>query len=117
MTFLKLIAVLFLFLSLGLSLVLVSFFGLKRFRIHPVDLFFPLLAVSFYIVSDQAFYHSLIPILTLVLSIILLGVSVHFIRSKETFPYQQVVKIFWRIGFIFTLALYLALLGYIFIFA
>ncbi len=117
MTFLKLISVLFLPLSLGLAIVLINLFKLKRFKIHTVDLFFPFLAISFYIVSDHTFYHSLLPLLTLILAIILISVSLFFIRNKKSFPYPQIFKIFWRISFVMTLALYLALVFYIFIFA
>lgn len=103
----------FLVLSFALAIVIVSLFGLRRFKIHPADLVFPFLAIAFYIVSDRIFYHSLIPVLTLILSITFLGVALHFIRQKKSFPYGQVVKIFWRLSFIVTLALYLALLIYV----
>ena len=64
MIFLKIAAILFLFLTLALSIIVVNFFKLQKRGWNFADIAFPLFAFEFYLISDKAYYSSLIPHLT-----------------------------------------------------
>lgn len=109
MLFLRIISVIFIFLDLAISIILVKVLGLRKRGWNFADIAFPLFAFQFYLVSDRAYYHSLLPHLVLALSLLALGISLYFVFKRREFPYKKVLKFFWRAGFILTFLLYLAL--------
>ena len=109
MMLLRIAAVLFIFLTIALSIILIKFLRLKRFGLNFADLAFPMFFLEFYIISDRAFYHSLLPELALALSALAIAITVYFLRVKRSFYYPKFFKFFWRAGFILTFFLYLAM--------
>lgn len=109
MILLKIASVLFIFLTLILSIIAVKVFKLRKFGLNFADLAFPFFAMEFYIISDKAFYHSLLPHLLFVLSGLALAITAYFLRKKQTFYYPKFFKFFWRAGFILTFFMYLAM--------
>ena len=109
MTLLKIASVLFIFLTIILTIIITKLFRLKQFGLNFADLAFPLLVLEFYVISDKAFYHSLLPELTLALSALAIAITVYFLRVKRSFYYPRFFKFFWRAGFILTCFLYLAM--------
>lgn len=105
----KIAAVLFIFLTLILTTITVRLFGLRKYGLNFADLAFPLFVVEFYIISDKAFYHSLLPQLTLALSGLALAISIYFLKKKHSFYFPKFFKFFWRAGFILTFFMYVAL--------
>ncbi|MDO4667175.1 MAG: DUF3397 domain-containing protein [Streptococcus sp.] len=109
MTLLKIASVLFIFLTLILTAIIVRIFGLKKIGINFADLSFPLFIVEFYIISDKAFYHSLLPQLSLALSVLSIAICIYFLKRKRVFYYAKFFKFFWRAGFLLTFFMYLAM--------
>ena len=109
MIFLKVAAILFLFLTLALSIIVVNFFKLQKRGWNFADIAFPLFAFEFYLISDKAYYSSLIPHLTFSLSVLAIGLCLFFLLQKRQFNYKRFFKVFWRAGFILTFLMYLAL--------
>lgn len=109
MTLLKIASVLFIFLTIILTIIITKLFRLKQFGLNFADLAFPLLVLEFYVISDKAFYHSLLPELTSALSTLAIAITVYFLRVKRSFYYTRFFKFFWRAGFILTCFLYLAM--------
>lgn len=114
MIFLKVASVLFIVLNLTISLVIIRLFGLQKRGWNFADIAFPLFAFEFYLISDKAYYNSLLPHLTLALAILALAVAGHFIFRRKDFPYGKYFKFFWRASFILTFLFYLALVISIF---
>lgn len=110
MIFLKIAAILFPILTLMISIIIVKLFGLHKKGRNFADIAFPMLAVEFYLISDKAFYHSLLPHLLFALSLLALGIVVHFVFQRREFSYHRFFKFFWRAGFLLTFFMYLALM-------
>ena len=109
MTLLKIASILFIFLTIILTIIITKLFRLKRFGLNFADLAFPLFVLEFYVLSDRAFYHSLLPELALALSALAIAITIYFLRVKRSFYYPKFFKFFWRAGFILTFFLYLAM--------
>lgn len=115
MILLKIASVLFIFLTLILAIITIKVFRLKKYGLNFADLAFPFFVLEFYIISDKAFYHSLLPQLILVLSGLAIAITVYFLKTKRTFYYPKFFKFFWRAGFLLTFFLYLAMVISLFI--
>ncbi|MBK4779556.1 MULTISPECIES: DUF3397 family protein [Streptococcus] len=111
----KVASVLFIFLTLILSGIIVHLFKLQKRGWRSTDIAFPLFALEYYLISDSAFYHSLLPLLALSLSLLALGLTVYFLKKKKSFYYPKFIKYFWRAGFLVTFLLYLILTASLFI--
>ena len=111
----KVASVLFIFLTLILSGIIVHLFKLQKRGWRSTDIAFPLFALEYYLISDNAFYHSLLPLLTLSLSLLALGLTIYFLKKKKSFYYPKFIKYFWRAGFLVTFWLYLILTASLFI--
>lgn len=111
----KVASVLFIFLTLILSGIIVHLFKLQKRGWRSTDIAFPLFALEYYLISDSAFYHSLLPLLALSLSLLALGLTVYFLKKKKSFYYLKFIKYFWRAGFLVTFLLYLILTASLFI--
>ena len=111
----KVASVLFIFLTLILSGIIVHLFKLQKRGWRSTDIAFPLFALEYYLISDSAFYHSLLPLLALSLSLLALGLTVYFLKKKKSFYYPKFIKYFWRAGFLVTSLLYLILTASLFI--
>ena len=111
----KVASVLFIFLTLILSGIIVHLFKLQKRGWRSTDIAFPLFALEYYLISDSAFYHSLLPLLALSLSLLALGLTVYFLKKKKSFYYPKFIKSFWRAGFLVTFLLYLILTASLFI--
>ncbi|MEW4354119.1 DUF3397 family protein [Streptococcus pneumoniae] len=109
MTVLKIAAVLFIFLTLIVSIIIAKVFRLRKFGMNFADLAFPLFALEFYVISDKSFYHSWLPQLGFSLSLLAITIILYFLRKKRSFYYPKFFKFFSRAGFILTFFLYLAL--------
>ncbi|MGT2910441.1 DUF3397 domain-containing protein [Streptococcus cameli] len=109
MVFLRFAAVLFIFLILIISITSIKLVGLQKKGWNFADIAFPLFAYTFYIISDKAFYHSLLPYLTFALSLLAIGITSLFLIKKRDFSYPRFFKFFWRAGFLLTFFLYLIL--------
>ena len=106
---LKVLSLVFIPVNFLLAFVLIRILRLHKLGLHYADIAFPLFFVEFYYLSDQAFYHSLLPQLVFALSLLALGLSFYFLRKKRTFYYPKFFKYFWRAGFLLTFFLYLAM--------
>ncbi|GGE31569.1 DUF3397 family protein [Streptococcus himalayensis] len=115
MTVLKIAAVLFVILTLILSIIITKVFRLNKFGFNFADLAFPLFAFEFYFISDKFFFHNWLPLLGVALSILSMWIVIYFLRKKRSFYYPKFFKFFWRAGFILTFFLYLALVISIFL--
>lgn len=110
MIFLKIAAILFLILSIVLSVITVRFLGLQKKGWNFADIAFPILIISFYLISDKAYYHSLLPQLAFGLSLLAMGITFYFLTQRRDFTYKGFFKFFWRAGFLLTFLIYLALI-------
>ena len=111
----KVASVLFIFLTLILSGIIVHLFKLQKRGWRSTDIAFPLFALEYYLISDNAFYHSLLPLLSLSLSLLALGLTIYFLKKKKSFYYPKFINYFWRAGFLVTFLLYLILTASLFI--
>ncbi len=109
MMLLRIASVLFIFLTIALSIILMKTLRLKRFGLNFADLAFPMFFFEFYLISDQAYYHSMLPQLVLALAILAISITVYFLKAKRSFYYPKFLKFFWRSAFILTTFLYLAM--------
>ncbi|HFI0420751.1 TPA: DUF3397 domain-containing protein [Streptococcus suis] len=107
--FTKIIAVLFIFLTLAISIITVKFFRLQKYGRNFADIAFPLYALEFYLISDRIYYSSLLPHLLLALSLLSMGLCAFSLFKKKEFSYKRFFKVFWRASFILTFFMYLAL--------
>ncbi|CYV01459.1 DUF3397 domain-containing protein [Streptococcus suis] len=107
--FLKIVAFLFIFLTLAISIIAVKFFRLQNRGWNFADIAFPLYAIEFYLISDRIYYSSLLPHLLLALSFLSMGLCAFFLFRKKEFSYKRFFKVFWRASFILTFFMYLAL--------
>lgn len=107
--FLKIVAFLFIFLTLVISIIAVKFFRLQNRGWNFADIAFPLYAIEFYLISDKAYYNSLLPQLVLALSLLAIGLCGFFLLKKKNLLYRRFFKVFWRASFILTFLMYLAL--------
>ncbi|HEM3696042.1 TPA: DUF3397 domain-containing protein [Streptococcus suis] len=107
--FLKIAAVLFIFLTLAISIIVVRVFKLQKYGRNFADIAFPLYAIEFYLISDRMYYNSLLPHLVLALSLLSIGLCAFFLLRMRSFSYKRFFKIFWRSGFLLTFFMYLAL--------
>ncbi len=115
MVLLKIASILFILLNLTISLVIIKLFRLQKLGWNFADIAFPLFAFEFYLISDKAYYNSLLPHLVLALSILALWIAGYFIFKRKDFPYGKYFKFFWwRASFILTFLFYLALVIAIF---
>lgn len=106
---LKIAAILFLILTLLISVILVKLLGLRKRGLNFADLAFPLFVGEFYLISDKAYYHSMLPLLGLALGLLALVLCALMAFKKRSFDTGKFMKTFWRAGFILTFLVYLAL--------
>lgn len=92
--FLKIAAFLFIFLTLAISIIAVKFFKLQKWRWNFADIAFPLYAIEFYLISDKAYYNSLLPHLVFALSFLAIGLCAFFLFKKKEFSYKKFFKFF-----------------------
>lgn len=109
MTFLKFAAILFIILNLTISIILVKLLRLQKRGWNFADIAFPLFVFEFYLITDKAYYHSLLPHLILALSILAIVIAAIFLRKRQDFTYARFFKLFWRAGFLLTFLVYLAM--------
>ena len=109
MTFLKFAAILFIILNLIISIILVKLFRLQKKGWNFADIAFPLFVIEFYLITDKAYYHSLLPHLFLALSILAIFIASIFLWKRIDFTYVRFFKLFWRAGFLVTFLIYLAM--------
>lgn len=109
MVFLRFASVLFIILTLVIATILVKVLGLRKRGWNFADIAFPMFALEFYLISDKAFYHSLLPVLCLALSLLAIAIATYFLVYRRDFTYPRFFKFFWRAGFILTFLLYLGL--------
>ena len=90
MMLLKIASILFIFLTFALSIILMKIFRLKRFGLNFADLAFPMFFLEFYLISDRAYYHSMLPQLVLALSALSIAITIYFLKKKQTHdsPFQ-----------------------------
>ena len=103
----KVASLVFIFLTLILSGIIIRVFKLRRYGWNFADLAFPLFALEYYLISDAAYYHNLLPQLLLALSLLAIGLTIYFLKKKRSFYYPKFFKYFWRAGFLITFFLYL----------
>lgn len=109
MTFLKFASILFIVLNLTISILLVKLLRLQKRGWNFADIAFPMFMVEFYLITDKAYYHSLLPHLVLALSILAISITTFYLIKKKDFTYARFFKLFWRAGFLLTFFLYLAM--------
>ena len=109
MTFLKFAAILFIILNLTISIILVKLLSLKERGWNFADIAFPLFVIEFYLITDKAFYHSLLPHLILALALVVVVLASIFLWRRQDFTYARFFKLFWRAGFLLTFLMYLAM--------
>ena len=103
----KVASLVFIFLTLILSGIIIRVFKLHRYGWNFADLAFPLFALEYYLISDSAYYHNLLPQLLLALSLLAIGLTIYFLKKRHSFYYPKFFKYFWRAGFLITFFLYL----------
>ena len=103
----KVASLVFIFLTLILSGIIIRVFKLRRYGWNFADLAFPLFALEYYLISDAAYYHNLLPQLLLALSLLAIGLTIYFLKKRHSFYYPKFFKYFWRAGFLITFFLYL----------
>ena len=103
----KVASLVFIFLTLILSGIIIRVFKLRRYGLNFADLAFPLFALEYYLISDAAYYHNLLPQLLLALSLLTIGLTIYFLKKRRSFYYPKFFKYFWRAGFLMTFFLYL----------
>ena len=103
----KVASLVFIFLTLILSGIIIRVFKLRRYGLNFADLAFPLFALEYYLISDAAYYHNLLPQLLLALSLLAIGLTIYFLKKRRSFYYPKFFKYFWRAGFLITFFLYL----------
>ncbi len=109
MTFLKFAAILFIVLNFTISIILVKLLRLQKKGWNFADIAFPLFVFEFYLITDKAYYHSLLPHLFLALSILTIAIACIFLWKRKDFTYSRFFKLFWRAGFLLTFLIYLAM--------
>ncbi|MDO5078126.1 MAG: DUF3397 domain-containing protein, partial [Streptococcus minor] len=109
MTFLKFAAILFIILNFTISIILVKLLRLQKKGWNFADIAFPLFVFEFYLITDKAYYHSLLPHLFLALSILTIAIACIFLWKRKDFTYSRFFKLFWRAGFLLTFLIYLAM--------
>ncbi|RRD31833.1 DUF3397 domain-containing protein [Streptococcus minor] len=109
MTFLKFAAILFIVLNFTISIILVKLLRLQKKGGNFADIAFPLFVFEFYLITDKAYYHSLLPHLFLALSILTIAIACIFLWKRKDFTYSRFFKLFWRAGFLLTFLIYLAM--------
>ena len=103
----KVASLVFIFLTLILSGIIIRVFKLRRYGWNFADLAFPLFALEYYLISDAAYYLNLLPQLLLALSLLAIGLTIYFLKKRRSFYYPKFFKYFWRAGFLITFFLYL----------
>ena len=103
----KVASLVFIFLTLILSGIIIRVFKLRRYGWNFADLAFPLFALEYYLISDAAYYHNLLPQLLLALSLLAIGLTIYFLKKRRSFYYPKFFKYFWRAGLLMTFFLYL----------
>lgn len=103
----KVASLVFIFLTLILSGIIIRVFKLRRYGWNFADLAFPLFVLEYYLISDAAYYHNLLPQLLLALSLLAIGLTIYFLKKRRSFYYPKFFKYFWRAGFLITFFLYL----------
>ena len=98
----KVASLVFIFLTLILSGIIIRVFKLRRYGWNFADLAFPLFALEYYLISDAAYYHNLLPQLLLALSLLAIGLTIYFLKKRRSFYYPKFFKYFWRAGFLIT---------------
>lgn len=107
MTIYQTLAILFLFLTLAFTYVIVATFKLHRFGFNMADLALPIYAFEIVLVSAKYYTHSFLPYYAIAMSLLALFSVWWQLSKKKTFHFQKFVKFFWRSGFILTFLFYL----------
>ncbi|MET3634522.1 DUF3397 family protein [Streptococcus porcorum] len=103
----KLLAIVFIFLTLAFTYVLVSIFKLRRFDLNAADLALPLYALELVLVSGHFFVHHYLPFYAILMSLLALILTIYQVRTTQRFHFRAFFKFFWRFGFFVTLAAYI----------
>ena len=77
------------FLTLILSGIIIRVFKLRRYGWNFADLAFPLFALEYYLISDAAYYHNLLPQLLLALSLLAIGLTIYFLKRNVAFTIRN----------------------------
>ena len=86
----KVASLVFIFLTLILSGIIIRVFKLRRYGWNFADLAFPLFALEYYLISDAAYYHNLLPQLLLALSLLAIGLTIYFFEKETQFLLSEV---------------------------
>ena len=93
----KVASVLFIFLTLILSGIIVHLFKLQKRGWRSTDIAFPLFALEYYLISDSAFYHSLLPqpLTTASLESFAFGLGANglFLKKEKEFLLSKIYQI------------------------
>ncbi|MBJ6744972.1 DUF3397 family protein [Streptococcus sp. 121] len=109
MLFLQLLALALLVGIPVLSLFLTRLLPIHKLGIRAMDLMVPLFAYAFYWVSDQAFYHHLLPELGVAMGGLGLILICYFLIRYRTFYYPKFFKYYWRLSFLLMIFMYVAM--------
>ena len=110
MTLLKIASILFIFLTIILTIIITKLFRLKRFGLNFADLAFPVLVFEYYLITAKTFTHNFLPRLGLALSLLAIILVFFFLLKKRSFYYPKFIKFFWRAGFLLTLVMYIEMI-------
>ncbi|MDO4635018.1 MAG: DUF3397 domain-containing protein [Streptococcus sp.] len=111
----KLIAILFLIFTPFFSQIIVKAFGLKRVKIRFLDLAFVFYFLEFILIISHFSLEFLLPYYFLFLSVISLVISILQVKKNKEFTYKGFFKVFWRIGFFYSLLAYFSLVITLFV--
>ncbi|KXT76035.1 DUF3397 family protein [Streptococcus sp. DD12] len=112
----KILAVALLFITPFFAVILTKLFGLRKRGLLFTDLALVFYAVEAVWLSSLFFTHLILPAYLLLLALLAIGVTFFLLfRSKKAFGYKRFFKLFWRLGFLATLAFYLVELALIFL--
>ncbi len=104
----KILAIALLFITPLFSIILTKFFGLRKRGLLFTDLALVFYAIEAVWLSGIFFTHLILPAYLLLLALLAIGVTCFLLfRSKKAFGYKRFFKLFWRLGFLATLAFYL----------
>ena len=112
----KILAVALLFITPLFALILTKLFGLRKRGVLFTDLALVFYAIESVWLSSLFFTHLILPAYLLLLALLAIGLVIFMLyRRKKPFTYRHFFKLFWRMGFLATLAFYLVELVLIFL--
>ena len=112
----KILAVALLFITPLFAIILTKVFGLRKRGILFTDLALVFYAAEAVWLSGIFFTHLILPAYLLLMALLAVGLVVFMLyRYKKPFTYRHFFKLFWRMGFLATLAFYVVELALIFL--